>query len=195
MHRPIAPNRRTLTPAPARSAAPRLALGALALLLAAAACGPGDDTEERIEETRETVGGEPETAEDPLAASALGSFQLSLSGDLEEELQGEAVCSVGAAASELRVVLRGTATPERMIVLQVQDYAGTGSYEGTVQLSGAQRATGPAEVAVSLVAGEAGVLEEQIAVAFRGTYSGAAGTGEVEGEARCTPGEPEQAGV
>ena len=192
MHRPIGPNRETVTPHPALAPASLLAL----VLLAVAACGPGDGTGERIEAARETVAGEPdETAEGPLAASALGTYQLSLTGDLEEELQGEAVCSVGAAASELRIVMRGAATPERMIVLQVSDYAGTGSYDGTVQLSGAQRATGPAEVAVSSVAGEAGVLEDQIAVAFRGTYSGAAGTGEMEGEARCTPGEPEQAGV
>ncbi|MFP3940630.1 MAG: hypothetical protein ACOC7L_03730 [Acidobacteriota bacterium] len=165
---------------------------AVALLLAAAACGPGEGTGERVEEAQETAA--EEAAEGPLAASALGTFQLSLTGDLEEELQGEAVCSVGVAASELRVVMRGTETPERMIVLQVPEYERTGTYDGTVQVSGAERATGPAEVAVSSVVGEAGVLEDQIAVAFRGTYAGGAGSGEMEGEARCTPGEPEPSG-
>lgn len=163
-----------------------LAVAALALL-ALGACD-GGTTEERIEEAREEAAAEPVTGEpEPadLVKRSEGSFELTLTGDLDETVRGVAVCTEQTASDVLRVAMQIEPPGDRAYVLEVPGYARTAKVQGDFQISGARRSAGPTEVAVARVPGELEVLEPGLALTFRGTYAGAAGNGEVEGSVDC----------
>lgn len=169
---------------PSRKAAVAAML-VMPLVLAVGACAP-DGTEEQIEtEMARTEAEEVETAED-LVGTATGSMELVVGGDIETVAGGTASCVIEAATGELRVSLEPRGPSDYRYHLVVPDYdQGTGTYEGTFQVSGAQRAVGPAEVGVDRVEDDE-VFQDQLAVAFEATYSGAAGIGQAQGQAICS---------
>lgn len=168
----------------------------LVLLLALVACTPAPEEElggdEAIEEERvETAVEEGEVpAETGLVEEASGIFTLTLTGDLEERLEGSALCVVEKTDDELRITLQpDTGGLDHrfpyMLLVGVPGYGGTGSYSGAFRITGPERSSGSLEVAVARIPAADVVLERDFKVRFEGSFTGAAGTGSVEGSVDC----------
>lgn len=156
-------------------------------------CPAPDETAEELGEPQEDIAGEvPTGPEGPsveegeeVMEEASGSFTLTLTGDVAESFEGTAVCTIDNITQELEVVMTpGRESPYRFSVA-IPEFTRTDKYTGTLEVIGAERSLGRAEVAATRVAGRDVVKEPGVILAFRGSYQGEAGDGRAEGEVRC----------
>jgi hypothetical protein len=167
-----------------------------ALLAAAAwtltACGGANTTRETIERaTEETAQEEAAQGQSPepvaLVEMSRGTFDLTLTGTLENELTGVAVCTHEAGADELTVSMQPEPPRDLRYELAVDLGGAPEKLDGEFEASGARRWAGPVEVTR---AGTSEATGSGFDLTFHGTYSSHVGGGEVEGSVVCPPLKP-----
>lgn len=156
------------------------------------ACGGANTTRETIEKASEEAAQEEATqGESPktvaLVEMSRGTFDLTLTGTLENELTGAAVCTREAGADELTVSMQPEPPRDLRYELAVDLGGAPEKLDGEFEASGARRWAGPVEVTR---AGTSEATDAGFDLTFNGTYSSHVGGGEVEGAVVCPPLKP-----
>ena len=174
-----------------RRLTPRSTL-ALAALLAAVLTSGLWACSRQASKTSDTAPEQAATQEAPAAAAdqgveqSSGQFELALAGDVEGAYKGTASCVLEESSETLRATLDPHGASDYLYYVTVPDYDdNTADYDGTFEMSGGERSSGPVSVGISREDDDTGFFERQLTIAFEGQYSGAAGTGTVKGEVHC----------
>lgn len=115
-----------------------------------------------------------------------GHFDIALAGDVEGAYKGTASCVLEESSGTLRATLDSHGASDDLYYVTVPDYDdNTADYDGTFEMSGGERSSGPVSVGISREDDDTGFFERQLTIAFEGQYSGAAGDGTVKGEVHC----------
>lgn len=163
-----------------------LLLGALAMATAASgllACSqPATKTAEAEKPTQAAT----DMAESREEERSSGDFDLALAGDQEAGLKGTASCVLDEPTETLRATLDSHGASDFLYYVTVPDYDDdSNEYDGTFEMSGGERSSGPVSIGITRETDNTGFWERQLTIAFEGTYDGAAGTGTVKGEVHC----------
>jgi len=173
--------RRTSHWTPALTLTLALTLAVLASVLGACAAPSGQSSE-----TGQATGDESGVTASQDVEQSSGRFDLALAGDQTAALQGTASCVLEESTETLRAALDPRGASDFLFYVTVPDYnEGSDDYDGTFEMSGGERATGPATVAVSREDDDTGFFERQLTLSFEGSYSGSAGDGTVKGTVHC----------
>lgn len=158
--------------------------------LSLAACGGKQATEQAIEQTQQEAA---QVEKEPMGKEKTentyaGSFDLTFTGDLHQEVKGRADCTLDPDTHQLRAALEGadtTAFPY-LVEVGVPDYHGTDSYTGLLELSGPARSSGSVDAGIEETAPqEEDFFEAEIKMSLSGDYAGAAGNGSLSGQVDC----------